>query len=148
LRLSWLLSALVGGFIAAAIAAGFGFSSWPARAARWTRITSRFLKNTVSEKLGIGQPRLCALQRRLYPLDGYRPARAGLIEHRETVDIIGDVKVWLRDLGEAWSKEAEGARVEVTRQDAYAIFEFDIAAPRTGEMVALGRNRRKLKHGT
>ena len=33
MRLSWLLSALVGGFIAAAIAAGFGFSSWPARAA-------------------------------------------------------------------------------------------------------------------
>jgi hypothetical protein len=33
LRLSWLLSALVGGFIAAALAAGFGFSTWPARAA-------------------------------------------------------------------------------------------------------------------
>jgi hypothetical protein len=32
LRLSWLLSALVGGFIAAAIGEGFGFSSWPARA--------------------------------------------------------------------------------------------------------------------
>jgi hypothetical protein len=33
LRLSWLLSALVGGFIAAAIGEGFGFSSWSARAA-------------------------------------------------------------------------------------------------------------------
>jgi hypothetical protein len=32
-RLSWLLSALVGGFIAAAIAAGFGFNPWPAGAA-------------------------------------------------------------------------------------------------------------------
>jgi hypothetical protein len=32
LRLSWLLSALGGGFIAAAIGEGFGFSSWPARA--------------------------------------------------------------------------------------------------------------------
>jgi hypothetical protein len=33
LRLSWLLSALVGGFIAAALAHGFGLSSWSARAA-------------------------------------------------------------------------------------------------------------------
>jgi hypothetical protein len=32
LRLSWLLSALAGGFIAAALGAGFGFSSWFARA--------------------------------------------------------------------------------------------------------------------
>jgi hypothetical protein len=33
LRLSWLLIALVGGLIAAAIGEGFGLSSWPARAA-------------------------------------------------------------------------------------------------------------------
>jgi hypothetical protein len=32
LSLSWILSALLGGFIAAALADGFGFSSWPARA--------------------------------------------------------------------------------------------------------------------
>jgi hypothetical protein len=33
LRFSWLLIALAGGFIAAAIGEGFGLSSWPARAA-------------------------------------------------------------------------------------------------------------------
>jgi hypothetical protein len=33
LRLSWFLSALVGGFIAAALGEGFGLGSWPARAA-------------------------------------------------------------------------------------------------------------------
>jgi hypothetical protein len=33
LRFSWILIALVGGFIAAAIGEGFGLSSWPARAA-------------------------------------------------------------------------------------------------------------------
>jgi hypothetical protein len=33
LRLSWFLSALAGGFIAAAIGEGFGQSSWPTRAA-------------------------------------------------------------------------------------------------------------------
>lgn len=36
----------------------------------------------------------------------------------------------MHDLEQAWSNENAGTRVEVTRQDAYAIFEFDIAAPR------------------
>ena len=52
------------------------------------------------------------------------------MEHRETIDIIGDVKLWLRDLEAAWQKENEQTRVEVTGEDAYAILEFDIAAPR------------------
>jgi hypothetical protein len=43
------------------------------------------------------------------------PAAQGLVEHRETIDIIGDVKLWLRDLEEAWKKENERTRVEVTR---------------------------------
>jgi hypothetical protein len=61
---------------------------------------------------------------------GLDPVAHGLIEHRETFDIIGGVKVWLRDLEEAWSKENEARRIEVTRTDAYVIFDFDIAAPR------------------
>jgi uncharacterized protein YndB with AHSA1/START domain len=61
---------------------------------------------------------------------GVDPAAQGLVEHHETIDIIGDVTLWLRDLAEAWRKENEQTRVEVTREDAYAILEFDIAAPR------------------
>ena len=52
------------------------------------------------------------------------------MEHHETIDIIGDVRLWVRDLEEAWKKENEKTRVEVTREDAYGIFDFDIAAPR------------------
>ena len=33
------------------------------------------------------------------------PVAQGLIEHRETIDIIGEVKLWLRDLDEAWQEE-------------------------------------------
>jgi len=54
----------------------------------------------------------------------------GLVEHRETIDIIGDVKLWLRDLDEAWKKENERTHVEVTRADAYVTWYFDIAASR------------------
>lgn len=88
----------------------------------------RLLKNSVSEKVG----------RRAYALysdacvqrAGIDPVAQGLLEHHETIDIIGNVRLWLRDLEEAWQKENEQTRVEVTREDAYAILEFDIAAPR------------------
>jgi uncharacterized protein YndB with AHSA1/START domain len=58
------------------------------------------------------------------------PAAQGLIEHREAIDIIGNVKLWLRDLDEAWKKENERTHVEVTRADAYVTWDFDIAASR------------------
>ena len=61
---------------------------------------------------------------------GIDPAAQGLIEHRETINIIGDVKLWLRDLEEVWKMEDERKHVEVTRADAYVAWDFDIAAPR------------------
>ena len=42
-----------------------------------------------------------------------------------------DAEPWPVEAGDvAWRKENEQTRVEVTREDAYAILEFDIAAPR------------------
>ena len=58
------------------------------------------------------------------------PVAQGLVEHLETIDIIGDVKLWLRDLEAAWKKENERTHVEVTRADAYVTWDFDIAVPR------------------
>ena len=91
-------------------------------------LVHRLLKNTVSEKIG---SRAYALYSdACIQTMGIDPAAQGLVEHHETIDIIGDVKLWLRDLEGAWRKENEQTRVEVTREDAYAIFDFDIAAPR------------------
>jgi uncharacterized protein YndB with AHSA1/START domain len=53
-----------------------------------------------------------------------------LIAHHETIDVIGDVTLWVRDLDKAWSREDGQVRTEVTRGDACATLEFDIAAPR------------------
>jgi uncharacterized protein YndB with AHSA1/START domain len=61
---------------------------------------------------------------------GIDPSAQGLVEHGESIDIIGDVKCWVRDLEEAWGKESEGQRNEVTRDKAAVVIEFDIAAPR------------------
>ncbi len=91
-------------------------------------LVHRLLKNTVSEKMG---SRAYALYSdACIQAAGIDPAAQGLVEHHETIDIVGDVRLWVRDLEEAWKKENEKTRVEVTREDAYGIFDFHIAAPR------------------
>jgi uncharacterized protein YndB with AHSA1/START domain len=91
-------------------------------------LVHRLLKNTVGEK--IGGRAYAAYSDACIQAAGIDPVAQGLVEHRETIDIIGDVKLWLCDLDGAWRKENEQTRVEITRQDAYAILEFEIAAPR------------------
>jgi len=88
----------------------------------------RLLKNAVNERLGghayalYSDPCIQAM--------GIDPVVQGLLEHRESIDIIGDVKCWVRDLEAAWQKENDRQRNEVTRDKAAMVIEFDIAAPR------------------
>jgi hypothetical protein len=91
-------------------------------------LVHRLLKNTVGEK--VGGRAYAAYSDACVQAAGIDPAAHGLVEHHETIDIIGDVKLWLRNLEKAWQKENEQTRAEVTREDAYAILEFDFAAPR------------------
>ncbi len=91
-------------------------------------LVHRLLKNTVSEK--IGSRAYTVYSDACIQTMGMDPAAQGLVEHRENIDIIGDVRLWLRNLDEAWKKENERTRVEVTRADAYVTWEFDIAASR------------------
>ena len=91
-------------------------------------LVHRLLKNTASGKIG---SRAYALYSdACIQTVGIDPAEQGLVEHRETIDIIGDVRLWLRDLEEAWKKENERTHIEVTRADAYVTWDFEIAAPR------------------
>jgi len=91
-------------------------------------LVHRLLKNTVGEK--IGSRAYAVYSDACIQTLGIDPAEQGLVEHHETIDIIGDVRLWLRNLEAAWQREREQTRVEITREDAYAILEFDIAAPR------------------
>ena len=91
-------------------------------------LVHRLLKNTVGEK--IGSRAYAVYSDACVRAAGIDPAAQGLVEHHESIDIIGGVKLWLCDLDEAWRKENEQTRLEITREDAYAILEFDIAAPR------------------
>ncbi|CAB3799319.1 DUF2652 domain-containing protein [Pararobbsia alpina] len=91
-------------------------------------VIHRLLKNAVNERLGghayalYSDPCIQAM--------GIDPFAQGLVEHRESIDIIGEVKCWVRDLEEAWKKESERQRNEVTRGKAALVIEFDIAARR------------------
>jgi hypothetical protein len=73
------------------------------------------------------------------------PAQQGLTEHHETIDIIGDVTLWVRNLDEAWERENERQRTEVTRDKAAMVLEFELPAPRSvaWEHVTLPGHRPK-----
>jgi uncharacterized protein YndB with AHSA1/START domain len=88
----------------------------------------RLLKNAVNERLG-GHAYALYSDSCIQAM-GIDPVVQGLVEHRESIDIIGEVKCWVRDLEEAWEKENHRQRNEVTRDKAASLLEFDIAAPR------------------
>ena len=88
----------------------------------------RLLKNAVNERLG-GHAYALYSDSCIQAM-GIDPVVQGLVEHRESIDIIGEVKCWVRDLEEAWEKENDRQRNEVTRDKAASVVEFDIAAPR------------------
>lgn len=88
----------------------------------------RLLKNAVDTKFG-GRAYALYSDACIKVMD-IDPVVQGLIEHHESIDIIGDVRCWLRDLQEAWEKENARQRTEVTAEDAAAVYAFDIGAPR------------------
>jgi uncharacterized protein YndB with AHSA1/START domain len=91
-------------------------------------LVHRFLKNVVKESLGnkayvlYSEPCIQAM--------GIVPVAQGLIADRETIDVLGDVNCWVRDLDGAWTEEKDRRRHLVTRNQAAQVIEFDIAAPR------------------
>ena len=91
-------------------------------------VIHRLLKNGVNERLG-GHAYALYSDACIQAM-AIDPRAQGLLEHREAIDIIGDVKCWVRDLETAWAQENDRQRNEVARDNAFAVIEFDIAAPR------------------
>ena len=68
-------------------------------------LVHRLLKNTVKDRLGDHAYALFSdACMRAMRID---PAAQGLVAHEETIDIIGEVACWVRDLERAWSEEKD-----------------------------------------
>jgi hypothetical protein len=88
----------------------------------------RLLKNSVDSKLG---GRAYALYTdTCIRAAGIDPMVQGLIEHIETIDGIGEVRVWLKDLHAAWLEQERLKRTEVTSAAAGLVMAYDISVPR------------------
>ena len=91
-------------------------------------LVHRLLKNAVKERLGdhayvlFSDACIQAMQ-----IDA---VAQGLVAHEETIDIIGAVTCWVRDLAHAWNEEKDQSRNLVTPNKAAHVIGFDIDASR------------------
>jgi uncharacterized protein YndB with AHSA1/START domain len=106
-------------------------------------LVHRLLKNSVGGK--VGNHSYALYSDACIQTMSIDPIAHGLVEHRETIDVIGDVRLWVRDLENAWQQENEQTRVEVTQDAAYSFWSFDVAAPRpmVWEHFTVPANRQK-----
>jgi uncharacterized protein YndB with AHSA1/START domain len=91
-------------------------------------VVHRLLKNHVEEKTALAAYAMytsaCVAAMGLED-----PGAAGLIEHRESFEGVGEVVGWLRDLEQAWTDEKERGRIMVSPRDAAQTHEAVFNAP-------------------
>lgn len=90
-------------------------------------VVHRLLKNDIVEKLEI--PAYVALTDQLVQQMSIDPTELGMVEHNETYDHIGDVKMWVHDLEKRWQEEDARQRVYVDETTAAFGTATDIEAP-------------------
>lgn len=91
-------------------------------------VVHRLLKNAVKERLG--DRAYVLFSDACVHAMGIVPSAQGLDAHQETIDVLGEVTCWVRDLEFAWNEEKDRSRHLVTRNQAAHVIEFDICAPR------------------
>jgi hypothetical protein len=92
-------------------------------------LVHRLLKNHVADDHGVSAYALyTGAMTRAMGLDD--PAGAGMREHREAFESVGDVVGWVSDLGAAWEERRQRERVRVGDEDALAVITIPAAVPR------------------
>jgi uncharacterized protein YndB with AHSA1/START domain len=90
-------------------------------------VVHRLLKNTVGEATGATAYAL--LTDACTTAMGLDPAGLGMVQHRETYDVVGEIPGWVHDLERRWQEEDARARVRVGPEDAGLEAEFPTPAP-------------------
>ena len=90
-------------------------------------VVHRLLKNRVSDELGM--PAYVLYTDALTAVMGLDdPAAAGMHEHRESFESVGEVVGWVTDLGAAWDAEQLRGRTKVTDGEALFVIALPTAA--------------------
>ncbi len=91
-------------------------------------VAHRLLKNSLEEATGIGAYALytdaCVAAMGLTD-----PRAAGMVEHRETFDGVGEIVSWVVDLHAAWTAELARSRIVIGRKGALRVYEATLDAP-------------------
>jgi uncharacterized protein YndB with AHSA1/START domain len=91
-------------------------------------LVHRLLKNEIAAATGIRA--YAAYTKAWIAAAGIEdPVRQGLVEHRETVDVIGEVVVWVRDLELVWEAEQEASDVAVRADGAVTVYRYHSPLP-------------------
>ncbi len=88
----------------------------------------RLLKNEVAERLGIAAYALYT-DACLRAAGIEDPAALQLVEHLESYEHVGEVRVWVRDLTAAWAAELNRTVIRVEPEDALRTIVADFPAP-------------------
>jgi uncharacterized protein YndB with AHSA1/START domain len=111
-------------------------------------IVHRLLKNHVRETLGLDAYALyTAACVAAMGLDD--PAAAGLVEHSEAFEGVGEVTGWVRDLHASWAAETERARIVIEAKDAARIYDavFDAPQALVWDWITSPRRRLQWQYG-
>jgi hypothetical protein len=111
-------------------------------------VAHRLLKNHVEESLGLAAYALYT-DACIAAMGLPDPAAAGLREHREAFEGVGDVGGWVRDLEGAWAAEEGSARFVVTADEAFRVWQASFPAPPAvaWEWVTSPARRPQWQHG-
>jgi len=90
-------------------------------------VVHRLLKNTVTETSDATAYAL--LTDACTTALGLKPAELGMVPHRESYEIVGEVPGWIHDLERRWQEEDARARVRVTAEDAGLQADMPTSAP-------------------
>jgi uncharacterized protein YndB with AHSA1/START domain len=91
-------------------------------------VAHRLLKNTIEEALGIAAYAFYSAEL-VAAMGLVDPASAGLREHGESYEHLGEIRGWVRDLEAAWQEESRRLRVFVEASDAAWSIETILPGP-------------------
>ncbi|MEO7250793.1 MAG: DUF2652 domain-containing protein, partial [Candidatus Limnocylindrales bacterium] len=91
-------------------------------------VAHRLLKNHVVETTGFAAYALYT-EACVTAMELTDPAAAGLIEHREEFEGVGEIGSWIRDLHAAWTDDQRRAFKIVSAKDAFSTYDTVVAAP-------------------